>query len=102
MRRLSITFTLLLILVLAACQPEQPMALGSTAIPFPTMTIAQRVTGLLTPAANRPIMNSLSNPATVEALSSRATVTPDYSACPPVVANRPATPLPTDDTLQQA
>jgi hypothetical protein len=102
MRHLSITLTLILLVVLAACQPEQPAAIGPTAIPFPTMTIGQRVTGLLTPAAGRPLVNSLSNPATVEALGSRPTETPDYSACPPVVANRPEPTLPTDDTLQQA
>jgi len=102
MRHLSSALPLILILILAACQPEQPLAIGATAIPFPTMTIGQRVTGLLTPAAGRPLINTLSNPATVEALSSRPTVTPDYSACPPVVANRPDPTLPTDDTLQQA
>src|SRR4051794_7050283 len=102
MRTLSTILFLILILMLAACQPETPVALGPSAVPFPTMTIGQRVEGILTPGASRPLMNSLSNPATVEALGGRPTMTPDYSACPPTVANRPAPKLPIDGTLEQA
>ncbi len=102
MKRLSIALTLLLLCVLTACQPQQAAVLRPTLIPFPTMTIGQRIDGILTPAASRPLINTLSNPATIEALGGRATATSDYATCPPIVANRPAPTLPTGDSLQQA
>jgi hypothetical protein len=68
--------------ILAACGPRVPQAVAPTAIPFPTMTPGQQITGSLpTPAA---AADTMANPATAVALANRATSTPDYSACPSV------------------
>jgi hypothetical protein len=87
-------YSLLLILVLvAACQPEVQAIMPPTAIPFPTMTPGQVVRGPLATAA--PLDNSIiSNPATAVALANRPTATPNYADCPPSAsASLPPVPL---------
>jgi hypothetical protein len=76
--------SLLLLLLLAACQSQVVPLAGPTPISFPTMTPGRQISGALaTPIPEDP---SLSNPATAVALGARPTATPDYSQCPPVDA----------------
>ncbi|MCU0512780.1 MAG: hypothetical protein MUE40_09435 [Anaerolineae bacterium] len=75
---------LLIVLLVAGCQPAAP-ATPLPITPFPTTTPGQTLRGILTPAAARPAV-LLANPATIEALSGRATATPDTSACPALTA----------------
>jgi hypothetical protein len=81
LRRLyGISFILVL---LAACQPTQPLNVPPTAIPFPTMTPGRLIDGVLPTVMGLALDGSgLANPATAVALASRPTPTPNYGACP--------------------
>ncbi len=83
---------IVLVMLLAACQPEIPAA--PTSIPFPTMTVGQTLRGVLTPAGAFAQNSALSNPATAIALSNRATPTPNYTACPATGNTLALAPLP--------
>lgn len=74
---------LIIVILLAACQPVQAPAYP-TDIPFPTMTVGQRVDGQLSSSGSNPqqFLPGQSNPATAAALANRPTPTPDSSACP--------------------
>jgi hypothetical protein len=89
----GLSFIMVLLGVLMACQPEAPRA---TFIPFPTMTAGALVEGRLPQNSIRPVIPSgdgLSNPATAVALINEPTPTPRYDACP--ASNSDAT-LPDD------
>lgn len=76
---------LLLITLVAACQPAPPAAVAPTVIPFPTMTPGQLLRGPLPTVIPGGSASGLSNPATAVALANRPTATPNYAACPPPV-----------------
>jgi len=78
----QITFTLILIIILSACQSQAPMQSLPTDIPFPTMTAGNAFTGDL---SNNEILISdaqLANPATIEANAARPSPTPNLRSCP--------------------
>lgn len=90
-------YFILLIFLLAACQPNGAVTVNQapTMVPFPTMTPGRSVRGVLpTPVALSLDGSNLANPATAVALANRPTATPDYSACPqpasPSLSNAPA------------
>lgn len=89
LRRLAFIYPIIL-LMLAACQPSPPPAVGGpTVIPFPTMTPGRTVRGILPTPAGLPLSGSnLANPATAVALANRPTVTPNYAACPSLASPR--------------
>ena len=76
-------FTILILLLLAACQQQSPVASAPTVVPFPTMTPGRMIQGALSPL-NAASENDagLANPATAVALANQPTATPDYSTCP--------------------
>lgn len=89
-------YSLLVTLILAACQPTAPLSTAPTAIPFPTMTPGRIVRGILPTVVALPLDGAgLANPATAVALANQPTPTPNYAACPapaaPALASRPAT-----------
>ncbi len=85
---------ILLLTLLAACQPAAPSASQPTVIPFPTVTPGRRIEGILPVNAGLPLDGSgLANPATAVAQSNLQGPTPDLSTCPPhVEVPPPATP----------
>lgn len=84
MNRYSLLSTLLfIILFVAACQQSPRYAEPSTAIPFPTMTVGQRITGALgTPGIADVAIAGQANPATAAAINFQPTATPNTSDCP--------------------
>ncbi len=103
MKKLRFICTIgILLLVVVACQ-RQPRSLSATLPPFPTMTPGQAVSGALN--APHPVAMAQSNPATVVALSSRPTATPDTGNCPvsdaetTLIDERPASPAGAVDAL---
>ncbi|MBZ0276027.1 MAG: hypothetical protein K8I60_07785 [Anaerolineae bacterium] len=79
----------LLLVILAACQPDVPLNSDTppTAIPFPTMTPGQLLHGILPPAdALRLDGVPLANPATAVARANLPTPTPQYGICPQAAA----------------
>ncbi len=71
--------SLIVLLLLAACQPTVPLG-PTTEIPFPTMTVGQRISGDLTTPSARGIAVQFGNDANV--LANRTTPTPDTGRCP--------------------
>lgn len=70
-----------LLWALAACDPV-PLS-APTPVPFPTMTLGAQLEGNLSaPSAPDIAAPNLSNPATVVAIASAPTATPDASVCP--------------------
>lgn len=68
---------------MAACQQSPRYAEPPTAIPFPTMTVGQRLVGDLgTPSISNVSVAGQSNPATAIAMSNQPTPTPNTSECP--------------------
>ncbi|MFN8376243.1 MAG: hypothetical protein U0694_25630 [Anaerolineae bacterium] len=90
---------LMLILVCAACQPNTAQNANPTDIAFPTVTPGREVTGLLPVNGVRIDSSGIANPATVVALASQPTATPNYAACP--VPGTPATAIPTPTTERE-
>jgi hypothetical protein len=83
-----------LLLWLVACQPTS-QSTAPTDIAFPTVTPGRAVSGLL-PVNGARVDSSVSNPATVIALASQPTATPNYAVCPvpgtpPTVTTAPTT-----------
>ena len=76
------TLTLIIVLLMiTACQPTSP-ASPPTEIPFPTMTVGQRISGdLSTPNARSGILPNQAGDAN-SVLVNRTTPTPDTSRCP--------------------
>jgi hypothetical protein len=72
---------LILLLLTAACQPTGNIGGLPTDIPFPTMTVGQRLDGQLPTPGGRPDVLG-ANPATAVAVLNRPTVTPDTRTCP--------------------
>lgn len=75
-----LTFTTILLFIIAACQTVPQTTSLSTDEPFPTMTVGQELEGRLPTAGARPNLFQ-STPAAIVA-SSRATPTPNTSRCP--------------------
>lgn len=93
---LSTQYLVLVLVLLAACQPTAPISTAPTAISFPTMTPGRLIQGVLPTVIALPLDGAgLANPATAVALANQPTPTPNYAACPapaaPTLANRPAT-----------
>lgn len=88
-------YTLLILLLFAACQPT-PVAVNQApaVIPFPTMTPGRQIRGVLPTVVALSLDGNLANPATAVALANRPTATPDYTSCPPsaspVLSDAPA------------
>lgn len=73
----------ILILIVAACQPNIPADDVPTQVSFPTVTPGRLVEAALpTPVGVLLDGSGLSNPATVIAAANRPTSTPDYQSCP--------------------
>ncbi len=73
----------ILLLILAACQPNTPASNAPTQVIFPTMTPGHEVAAPLSPALAVPLNGSgLSNPATAIAAANQPTATPNYQSCP--------------------
>jgi hypothetical protein len=74
---------LLLLPILAACQPSAPTSDATAQVVFPTMTAGHMIEAPLSPVLGVPLNGSgLSNPATAIALANRPTPTPNYRSCP--------------------
>jgi hypothetical protein len=76
---LSIAVTLALI---AACQPAGGQPTEPAESLFPTMTPGRVLHGLLDPPGAQDAGQFISNPATVAAMASQPTATPDTGSCP--------------------
>lgn len=83
---MTIRFYILILLMalVAACQPAPQTAQSPTIQPFPTMTVGQVVRGELGTPGLRPDFNVLPNPATAVALANRPTATPNRGLCPTI------------------
>ena len=74
---------LILLPILAACQPTAPTGDATAQVVFPTMTAGRVIEAPLAPVFGVPLNGSgLSNPATAIALANRPTPTPNYRSCP--------------------
>jgi hypothetical protein len=98
----------ILLLIIAACQPNAPTSNAPTAIPFPTTTPGRVIEAPLVPVFGVPLDGSgLSNPATAIAFANRPTATPNYRACPPpdesvtLDPNAPSSARLMDDAVQR-
>lgn len=67
--------------MVAACQPASGTNALPTEIPFPTMTVGQRLDGQLPTPGGRPELGG-GNPSTAVAVFNRPTATPDTRTCP--------------------
>lgn len=80
MRKTTLSYFILFLLITVACQPTIPLNTVPTDRPFPTATFGQRLAGRLnTPQA---AFVQEANPATAAAIAVRPTATPNTSACP--------------------
>lgn len=77
----STFFLTIVLLIITGCQPTS-ISSPPTEIPFPTMTVGQRISGdLTTPSANNGLFpNQVANDS--NALANRLTPTPDTGRCP--------------------